>query len=48
MEAQYVIGLLALVLVLSVAVLVRQIRMQWALRKLLLRMLNRWRKLHGN
>ena len=48
MEALFVIGLLAVVLVISVAVLVRQIRVQRALRKLVMRMLDRWRSLHGN
>ena len=48
MEALYLVGLLTLALVVSVAALVRQIRVQWALRKLLMRLLTRWRNPNGS
>jgi hypothetical protein len=39
---------LALALLASVAALVRQVRVQWALRKLLMRLLTRWRNPNGD
>jgi len=48
MEALFLVGLLALALLVSVAALVRQVRVQWALRKLLMRLLNRWRNPNGS
>jgi uncharacterized membrane protein YidH (DUF202 family) len=48
MEALFLVGLLALALLVSVAALVRQVRVQWALRKLLMRLLTRWRNPNGH
>ena len=48
MEALFLVGLLALALLVSIAALVRQVRVQWALRKLLMRLLTRWRTPNGD
>jgi hypothetical protein len=48
MEASFLVGLLALALLVSVVALVRQVRVQWALRKLLMRLLTRWRNPNGD
>jgi hypothetical protein len=41
MEALYLVGLLAVALVLSVVVLVRELRVQWVVYRLLMRMSKR-------
>ena len=48
MEALFLVGLLALALLVSVVALVRQVRVQWALRKLLMRLLTCWRNPNGD